>query len=143
MLVYRCLSALAGVQASQTVGATMSYQRRKSLVVPLALAVALSLGDARMAEAQFGRLKDRVKAKVAEKVAEKAGEKMGEKMGQQAADSAAKATAASSATTTSTSSGSIEPTTRKEWANYDFVPGARTIFFTDFSEDQVGNFPKR
>jgi hypothetical protein len=30
-----------------------------------------------------------------------------------------------------------------EWANYDFVPGARTIFVTDFTEDQVGNFPKR
>jgi OOP family OmpA-OmpF porin len=31
----------------------------------------------------------------------------------------------------------------KVWVNYDFVPGNRTIFFTDYSEDQVGNFPKR
>ena len=30
-----------------------------------------------------------------------------------------------------------------QWANYDFVPGARTIYFTDFSDEQVGNFPKR
>lgn len=26
------------------------------------------------------------------------------------------------------------------WENYDFVPGSKIIFFTDFSEDRVGNF---
>jgi OmpA-OmpF porin, OOP family len=26
------------------------------------------------------------------------------------------------------------------WENYDFVPGNKVIFFTDFSEDRVGNF---
>jgi OOP family OmpA-OmpF porin len=31
----------------------------------------------------------------------------------------------------------------KLWVNYDFVPGSRVIFFTDYSDDQVGNFPKR
>jgi len=31
----------------------------------------------------------------------------------------------------------------KLWVNYDFVPGSRVIFFTDYTEDQVGNFPKR
>src|SRR5688500_8616729 len=29
------------------------------------------------------------------------------------------------------------------WVNYDFVPGARVIYFADFSDDQVGNFPER
>jgi OOP family OmpA-OmpF porin len=29
------------------------------------------------------------------------------------------------------------------WANYDFVPGERTLFAEDFSKDRVGNFPKR
>ncbi|MGE0440189.1 MAG: OmpA family protein [Gemmatimonadales bacterium] len=28
------------------------------------------------------------------------------------------------------------------WENYDFVPGSRVIFFTDFSEDRVGNFAR-
>ena len=28
-------------------------------------------------------------------------------------------------------------------ANYDFVPGQRTIFFTDFTDEEVGNFPRR
>ena len=29
------------------------------------------------------------------------------------------------------------------WANYDFVPGTKTIFFEDFRNDQIGNFPRR
>ncbi len=29
------------------------------------------------------------------------------------------------------------------WANYDFVPGSRTIFYEDFSGDEVGDFPAR
>jgi outer membrane protein OmpA-like peptidoglycan-associated protein len=29
------------------------------------------------------------------------------------------------------------------WANYDFVPGDRTIFDEDFSQDGVGDFPRR
>jgi outer membrane protein OmpA-like peptidoglycan-associated protein len=29
------------------------------------------------------------------------------------------------------------------WANYDFVPGSRTIFYEDFSGDAVGDFPAR
>jgi outer membrane protein OmpA-like peptidoglycan-associated protein len=31
----------------------------------------------------------------------------------------------------------------KLWVNYDFVPGNRVLFFTDYADDQVGNFPKR
>jgi outer membrane protein OmpA-like peptidoglycan-associated protein len=29
------------------------------------------------------------------------------------------------------------------WVNYDFVPGERVIFYSDFTDDQVGNFPER
>lgn len=29
------------------------------------------------------------------------------------------------------------------WANYDFVPGMKTIFFEDFKNDEIGNFPRR
>jgi hypothetical protein len=31
----------------------------------------------------------------------------------------------------------------KVWVNYDFVPGSRVLYFNDYSEDVVGNFPKR
>jgi OmpA-OmpF porin, OOP family len=105
------------------------------------LAAAASLGVSRTADAQFGGLKDRIKQKAAEKAAEKVGKKVDEAMGDKPAAEPAKPAAASSNTVSST--GSTAPTSRREWANYDFVPGARTIFFTDFTEDQVGNFPKR
>jgi len=29
------------------------------------------------------------------------------------------------------------------WVNYDFVPGERVIFYSDFTDDQAGNFPER
>jgi len=29
------------------------------------------------------------------------------------------------------------------WTNYDFVPGERVIYYADFTQDQVGNFPER
>jgi OmpA-OmpF porin, OOP family len=30
----------------------------------------------------------------------------------------------------------------KVWDNYDFVPGSKVVFYTDFSEDRVGNFAR-
>src|SRR5689334_23517871 len=30
----------------------------------------------------------------------------------------------------------------KIWENYDFIPGNRVLFYTDFSDDRVGNFPR-
>lgn len=30
----------------------------------------------------------------------------------------------------------------KVWENYDFVPGSKVLFYTDFSEDRVGNFAR-
>ncbi|HEU5217437.1 MAG TPA: hypothetical protein VFU23_02190, partial [Gemmatimonadales bacterium] len=30
----------------------------------------------------------------------------------------------------------------KVWDNYDFVPGNKVLFYTDFSEDRVGNFAR-
>ena len=39
--------------------------------------------------------------------------------------------------------GAGAPGTRKVWANYDFIPGQRTLFYTDFTDEEVGNFPRR
>ena len=117
----------------------MSRILSQSRLVPLGLVIVLSFGAARTAEAQFGSLKDRIKQKAAEKVAKKVVEQLDDK----SADSTKAAQSAATAETSATSTASTAPTSRKEWANYDFVPGARTIFFTDFTEDQVGNFPKR
>jgi outer membrane protein OmpA-like peptidoglycan-associated protein len=120
----------------------MSSYRRSSLPLALAIAVAASLGVSRSAEAQFGSIKDRIKQKAADKVVEKAGKKIDEAMGDKPASDPAASPSAATASA-SASAGSTVPTSRREWANYDFVPGSRTIFFTDFTEDQVGNFPKR
>jgi OOP family OmpA-OmpF porin len=114
----------------------MSRQLRKSFVLPLGLVAFLALGAARPAEAQFGSIKDRIKQKAAEKAGKKIVETLDGKSDSVTKSAETAAPGAASATSTA-------PTSRKEWANYDFVPGARTIFFTDFSDDQVGNFPKR
>ena len=125
----------------------MSSHRRSSLSLTLALVAIASLGVSRTAEAQFGSIKDRIKQKVADKAVQKAGEKIDEavdgKPKPEAAAQPAASTAAAAAAPAAASTASTAPTSRREWANYDFVPGARTIFFTDFTDDQVGNFPKR
>ena len=118
----------------------MSRQLGTALMMPLGLVAVLSFGPLRSAEAQFGSLKDRIKQKAAEKVSKKVVETMDGK----SADSATKSASSSATSEASTSTNaSTAPASRREWANYDFVPGARTIYFTDFTEDQVGNFPKR
>jgi hypothetical protein len=33
-------------------------------------------------------------------------------------------------------------TDARVWENYDFVPGSKVLFYTDFSEDRVGNFAR-
>jgi len=45
-----------------------------------------------------------------------------------------------------TISGQPPDTTRKQgpkvWENYDFVPGSKVLFYTDFTEDRVGNYAR-
>jgi OmpA-OmpF porin, OOP family len=121
----------------------MSSHRRSSLPFALLIVAAASVGVSRTADAQFGSLKDRIKQKAAEKAAEKVGKKVGEALGDAPAADSAQQTPAAATTAATASGASAAPASRREWANYDFVPGSRTIFFTDFTEDQVGNFPKR
>ncbi len=78
-----------------------------------------------------------------------------------AADSAAKAKGADStkkapASTTAPAASTTSPNATapaadtqstpkadaKVWENYDFVPGNKVMFYTDFSEDRVGNFAR-
>ncbi|HEX7981750.1 MAG TPA: OmpA family protein [Gemmatimonadaceae bacterium] len=110
--------------------------------MPLGLVAVLSLGSSRTAEAQFGSIKDRIKQRAAAKVGQKVDEKVDKKV-DEVMDGKKEDGAKSSAGAGTNSTASTAPTSRKEWANYDFVPGSRAIFFTDFTEDQVGNFPKR
>jgi OmpA-OmpF porin, OOP family len=59
-----------------------------------------------------------------------------------ASPSAPAAQTAAAPTATSASATPAAPPTAKVWENYDFVPGSKILFFTDFTEDKVGNFAR-
>jgi outer membrane protein OmpA-like peptidoglycan-associated protein len=137
--------------------------RESARWLSLALLAGLAMvSNPSSAEAQFGRrLKDAVKRTAEDKAINKATEEESKAIDKAAAgggdsaanDSAAPASApatAGEATEAASTEGSADPTAapaapkdRKIWANYDFVPGQRTLFYADFTEDQVGNFPQR
>ena len=111
----------------------MSHLKRQHRVSDVALAGAfvLCIFVSQPGSAQFGRLKDAVKKKIEDKTIAKTDSAIDRAMD-------GKKGQAGTASVASTA-----PTTRREWANYDFVPGARAIFYTDFSDEQVGNFPRQ
>ena len=123
---------------------------RRSLLFALAFALGtsfvLTVATPRTADAQiFKKMKDAAKKKAEEaakaltkdSVAKAAAEESSAK----AASSANTASGASAASSVTTANGPVDR--QKEWANYDFVPGSNVLFFTDFTEDKVGNFPKK
>ena len=94
---------------------------------------------------QLGSL--RQKAEEAKKKAEEAKKKLDE--GGKKTDSSktkpdtskARADTAKAAPAPSKSS-AAQPADARIWENYDFVPGNKVLFYTDFSEDRVGNFAR-
>jgi OmpA-OmpF porin, OOP family len=137
----------------------MAYSTWGSRLATGAALAVLSVAWVNPAHAQFGkRLKDAVKRTAEDKAIQKTTDEEskaidsmmagGGKKGDSAATAAAApsagaSTAAAPAATDAAAAPAPSPTDKKVWANYDFVPGQRTLFFTDFSEDQVGNFPQR
>src|SRR3954447_2039999 len=128
-----------------------SWGTRAAMLAALAV---LSFGAITPAQAQFGRrLKDAVKRTAEDKAIQKTTDKesaaidsmtAGKKADSAAAAAKTPAPAESTAAAgTASAAVSTSPSDKKVWANYDFVPGQRTIFFTDFTDDQVGNFPQR
>lgn len=100
-------------------------------------------------EAQIGALKRRAEAeakKRMEAAAKKAADDSAKKKA--ASDSAAKAQAAAtpsapgSAPQQKGAPAAAPKADAKVWENYDFVPGSKVLFYTDFSEDRVGNFAR-
>ena len=102
-----------------------------------AVLMALSLGAASTSRAQLG---SSIRKKAAEAVKDASKKDTAKAT---ATDSARKpvASAPVGAPVTTVQS----PTTKsdaKVWENYDFVPGNKVLFYTDFSEDRVGNFAR-
>jgi OmpA-OmpF porin, OOP family len=138
----------------------MAHNNWGSRLATVAALAVLSVGWVHPAHAQFGkRLKDAVKRNAEDKAIQKATDEENKAIdsmtaGGKKADTTATAAAPSGAATGATTAAAgasagaeapaaASPADKKVWANYDFVPGQRTIFFTDFTEDQVGNFPQR
>jgi OOP family OmpA-OmpF porin len=73
--------------------------------------------------------------------------KRAEEAKKKAEEVAAKKPAADTAPTSTTRAQGAPPSQAvkpdaKVWENYDFVPGSKILFFTDFSEDRAGNFAR-
>lgn len=133
----------------------MPHRSRYTWLASLAMLVSLSAVSTSSVEAQFGRrLKDAVKQTAEDKAIQKATEEESKAIdsalngGNEPARPAATQTTPGENTpeapaASAAASAAATPADKKVWANYDFVPGQRTIFFTDFTEDEVGNFPER
>jgi OOP family OmpA-OmpF porin len=135
----------------------MSIRRPVTLLSALLAALTLAAAP-RTAEAQFGRrLKDAVKRTAEDKAIQKTTETENKAIdsalsggsGSAASGTAAPAPAApaeSTAAPTKAEAGvpaeQLKPG-EGAWANYDFKPGDRILYASDFSGDEVGDFPKR
>jgi OmpA-OmpF porin, OOP family len=130
---------------------SVSLIRGAALVLTMLL-----LGAPQPAGAQFGkRLKDAIKRTAEDKAIDKATTKEGEAIDAATGDAPAgapqetgappaaggeAAAPEGSAAAPAPGAGEAAP---KLWLNYDFVPGDRVLYYNDYSEDEVGNFPER
>ena len=115
-----------------------------AVVSSIVLAAAPSAG-----RAQLGSLRQRAE-EAAKKKADEAAKKELEKAGKKTDSAKAKPDTAKSKADTAKAaaapgkSAAVAPARAdaKVWENYDFVPGNKVLFYTDFSEDRVGNFAR-
>ena len=136
----------------------MSIRRPVTLLSALLAALALTTAP-RTAEAQFGRrLKDAVKRTAEDKAFQKTTETEnkaidsalsggGEAAAAPAAGAAPAAAAPAGSSATAAKPDSAAPAEQLKpgegaWANYDFKPGDRILYASDFTGDEVGDFPK-
>ena len=100
---------------------------------PIAVTVMLCLASVTPAPvlSQIGSLKKKAEEAAKKKAEEEAKKKAAAGDTTKAAPQGAETTAAAP-----------ERSDPKVWENYDFVPGNKVLFYTDFSEDRVGNFAR-
>jgi OmpA-OmpF porin, OOP family len=129
---------------------------RPMTLLPALLAVAALASAPRTAEAQFGRrLKDAIKHTAEDKAIQKTTETENKAIdsalsGGSAAPAAAPAATAAAPAESTAAGVAAAPAASAEqlkpgegaWANYDFKPGDRILYASDFSTDEVGDFPR-
>src|SRR3954453_21069095 len=114
----------------------MSIRRPMTLLAALLAAAALAAAP-RTAEAQFGRrLKDAIKHTAEDKAIQKTTETENK-----AVETAPAESTATAAGTTAAPAEQLKPG-EGAWANYDFKPGDRILYASDFSGDEGGYFPR-
>jgi OmpA-OmpF porin, OOP family len=106
-----------------------------------ALVALFSLGQAPVARAQLGSA-IRKKAADALKDAGKKDSTRKDSSKTVKPDSAPRTTASPAAATSAAGTAAVTRSDPKIWENYDFVPGSKVLFYTDFSDDRVGNFAR-
>lgn len=84
-------------------------------------------------QAQIGGL---IKKKITDELSKKSADSVKRADSVKHADSLKRVSTDSARTTTTAKP---DP---KIWENYDFIPGSKVLFYTDFSEDRVGNFAR-
>jgi OOP family OmpA-OmpF porin len=116
-------------------------RRFAAAVFLLSLAAgSLAVGaDAAHAQSIGDRLKKKAQEKIGEKI-DQSGQK--KDASDTAAATPAVATPAVATPDAPNAAESMAPG-QGAWLNYDFVPGDRTIFFEDFTGNEVGDFPRR
>jgi len=123
-------------------------QRAAFLVVLFGLGVTIpSLGSAQGIGGALRKKAEEAKKKIDDEAAKKAAadsaKKKADSVKTAGAASAPQAPpAAASQGGTAAPSASAAKASAKVWENYDFVPGSKILFYTDFSEDRVGNFAR-
>jgi len=123
-------------------------QRAAFLVVLFGLGVTVpSLGSAQGIGGALRKKAEEAKKKIDDEAAKKAAadsaKKKADSVKTAGAASAPQAPpAAASQGGTAAPSASAAKASAKVWENYDFVPGSKILFYTDFSEDRVGNFAR-
>ena len=120
---------------------------RYGITILIATALAATNPTSLSAQGIGGALKKRAE-EAKKRLEDEAAKKAAADSAKKKADSTKTGTAAPSAAPTTASSGASAGTAApakadpKIWENYDFIPGNKVLFYTDFSEDRVGNFAR-
>lgn len=114
---------------------------RRAITVMLALTCSAAIPLSGEAQG-LGALRRKAE-EAAKKKLEDASKKTADSAKTKSRDSTAARPGSDSAKTAATpATGAAPKASAKVWENYDFVPGNKILFFTDFSEDKVGNFAR-
>jgi OOP family OmpA-OmpF porin len=94
--------------------------------------------------AQLPNLKKKAEEAAKKKAEEALKKAQADSVKKAAADSAARADSAKAkgGQAAAAQGGAPAKADPKVWENYDFIPGSKVIFYTDFSDDKVGNFAR-